>query len=596
MIKLGQIGVETLLTPHRMSANPTSTPNSTDEAHVVQNFSALFPSGVNATANTAAVPPITNGEDPVFNDILAEAAKNRNALAIEQLSGIVQENREDTTQLLRAVAAISANNADNKNLLDKLLDTISNLASEVIALKGAVVEKSLPIPEPISAPVAPAAAPPAPLFINAGVPDSVLRDRNPVTLESTPLRIRSGPVITKIVKVNTIPKFIRIGRSQRPVEVTSHDCKSITSMKLPKPKKGDNASLSEYLLQADFVRYIMFSADNSWSRAAIRQMTVDLPEYFHSFVNAYLVNVEVNWDDFITKFYEQFFDVNEITAQTDELNAAKQLKNQRVQDFANFVKTKAARANMTDTKQLGRIFYKGLLPELHQMAKETVPAEGFTLPEAIEYGVSAERSYEQLQCVLGNDPASKKRKNTDTRVTSVQPEQKHNNGGRNKKSGGSNKPPSQQKQTKGGSAPEGTPTGILYLVKDANGKPRLHPAMRQYRLDHKPPLCLRCGRPNHESINCKVVITNTDQKKVKYVTDDYVIPIPFDVVAAVHVSNDCLTKIKIRQRLTREMVEENCLVDTGAFLNYIDPTGVRKYDLVLEVVRVAHLILGLGWA
>jgi len=169
-----------------------------------------------------------------------------------------------------------------------------------------------------------------------------------------------------VTKAFQVPLFIEKGRLQRPVEVTEQDKKSVMKMKIVKPKKGDNSSLNEYLLMIDFMRHIQFSQGDVWARTAIRNMTADLPLYFKGFVNSYLQELTVYWDEFITKFYDQFFDPNELTAQTDLLNGAKQEKDQKVQEFANYIKSTAVRANITDTKQLGQILYKGLLTELHR--------------------------------------------------------------------------------------------------------------------------------------------------------------------------------------------------------------------------------------
>ena len=176
---------------------------------------------------------------------------------------------------------------------------------------------------------------------------------------------------------------------------------------------------------------------------------------------------------------------------------AVQQQNQRVHQFVTWVKNTASRAGITDSKMLGRVIYKGVLPELLKAAKGSIPENGFTLEGAITWALYAERTLDSIVYAMENRTGtanSKKRKHTDTVESSIiapisaqpvkklQPPQKSKGGAKNNKASKNNS----EKR-----APQGTPTGILYLIKDKDGKNALHPKIKEYRTAKN--LCLKCG-------------------------------------------------------------------------------------------------------
>ena len=84
-------------------------------------------------------------------------------------------------------------------------------------------------------------------------------------------------------------------------------------------------------------------------------------------INAYLQQTVVYWDKFISEFYKQFCDPTSQPRAADRLNEACQQKNHKVHQFITWVKNTAVCAGITDSKQLGSLIYKGVLPEIVQL-------------------------------------------------------------------------------------------------------------------------------------------------------------------------------------------------------------------------------------
>ena len=157
-------------------------------------------------------------------------------------------------------------------------------------------------------------------------------------------------------------------------------------------------------------------------RIVIRCLTPDLDHIYCPMVTADLSQPLVFWDEFISEFYCQFCDPTSQPKEVDKLMKAVQQQNQRVHQFVTWVKNTASLAGITDSKMLGRVIYKGVLPELLKATKGSIPENGFTLEGTITWALDAERTLDLIVYVMENRTGtanSKKRKHTDTVESSI---------------------------------------------------------------------------------------------------------------------------------------------------------------------------------
>ena len=155
-----------------------------------------------------------------------------------------------------------------------------------------------------------------------------------------------------------------------------------------RPTRKDSSTIIEYLLTIDQQHAILHAGCGAYmERLAIRQFTTELDKTFQTMVSNYLSEPIVYWDEFVAKFWEDNNNPNEKARETDKLNKASQLPRQRVSTFITHVKTTAAKAGISNTKQLGRIVLRGLLPKLILAAKTSVPNEGLKNGNGVEVGM-----------------------------------------------------------------------------------------------------------------------------------------------------------------------------------------------------------------
>ena len=324
-----------------------------------------------------------------------------------------------------------------------------------------------------------------------------------------------------------LPAFISKTRANFPPITDESDRKVVRDTTIPSLKKNNNASLQEFLIAVDFYR-LRYKPATEWDRPAIREIAAPLSDNFKPFVLQYLDRTDVTWDDFIIRFYDTFYDGNERAKENEALHGAKQAKTQKVIDYATWVKNKATRAHVEDQRTLGNIFFRGLLPEIIEAGKHNIPQEGFTLDQAVEFAVGAERTLNSIKTALdirSGGQKSKKEPAKHTIAALPAPEYSSStssNKNKKKKKKKAKMEAEDKKPYVNEVKPDGTPNGILYLIND-NGKSKLHPIVKNYRLTHTPPLCLRCGKPGHIAKDCQEPSRRITAKYTKVVPADFVI-------------------------------------------------------------------------
>ena len=302
--------------------------------------------------------------------------------------------------------------------------------------------------------------------------------------------------------------------------------------------------------------------------------TSELDGYFKPAVKAYLSHSVINWNEFISEFWRQFRDTTSQSKATDRLMQATQQKNQRVHQFITWVKNTASKAGVIDTKVLGRLVYKGVLPEIIKASKTTIPEGGLTLEEASAWALDAEKAVDQVSYSLNsrsgdNNNNKNKRKTDDDNnlvATITEPSFKKNT----PPSKDHNKKPRVENTRK----PMGTPTGILYLITNLKGGSSLHPNIKKYRETKN--LCLRCGAGTHAADDCKVNLKNTDKSLIRRVAEDFEIKVPLNIIKS-EVKNNRMVLVELYNRATQDYSKHRCLIDTGAFRNYLD------YDIAVKL-------------
>lgn len=328
-----------------------------------------------------------------------------------------------------------------------------------------------------------------------------------------------------------------MARSQRPPVIEKFDRERILKSDFPKLKK-DNLSLTEFVTAIDFRRWALYSEGPAWDRQAILEILSKIPDTYKAFINTYLTGTVV-WDDFLAQFHCQFYDVNILSKEVDTLNKAKQGESQRVNSFAHYVKSQSVRANITDDKQLGRIFYNGLLKEIYSAARGTVPADGFTFDAAVAYAVEAERVLDSIKYATKHKGNNSHKNNNNNLVSSVSMKHTKPNARENIKQHNFAK---KAKLVR----PAGTPTGTLYLVRINSKKQVLHSSVQNHRLNHNPVLCTKCGHSGHVPADCTTNLNNTDPAFIEEVAEDFIIPTKVNItLAAANIDRGRLTSIKI---------------------------------------------------
>ena len=175
-----------------------------------------------------------------------------------------------------------------------------------------------------------------------------------------------------------VPGFITCARVQHKDSYSPEERKAISKLKTPKINKDDTSTLVDFLTSVDWHKHALYNDD----RLAIQLFTSELDGYFKPAVKAYLSHSVINWNEFISEFWRQFRNTTSQSKATDRLMQATQQKNQRVHQFITWVKNTASKAGVIDTKVLGRLVYKGVLPEFINASKTTIPEGGLTLEEA----------------------------------------------------------------------------------------------------------------------------------------------------------------------------------------------------------------------
>ena len=203
-----------------------------------------------------------------------------------------------------------------------------------------------------------------PIIAVPALPETIVETVAPMpTAES----IKSGDIVVAQRTTARLPAptfILRERLTNRPKMINSDDRKAAKNTGLPILKKNNNGSLIAWMITADFIRYAGYEPNPGWEPMVIRLMCNSVPEHFKPFINGYLQLQGAQWDDFLGHFYNAFFDANQLSSEQEALNKARQQSNQRVNDFAIYVKSKATNANVVEPRQLGRIFWLGLLPEV----------------------------------------------------------------------------------------------------------------------------------------------------------------------------------------------------------------------------------------
>ena len=380
-------------------------------------------------------------------------------------------------------------------------------------------------------------------------------------------------------------------------------------------------------MSVDFWRDVIQPKDKQWNRWCISTVSDNLPKEFKGFCKSFLDQYATcDWDQFLITFWNTFWNVNEQAKEFELLEKAKMLPKQSVNKYVQYFRSKAAGANVTDSKQLGRYFWKGLHKDLILSGQhQDIPHDGFHLNEAIAYAENAERSKMMLDIATGvaqsggnvkssNDHGGKRKM-----VNSVlEPanRQANNNGNKNFNKKHKNSHSKSNNKPKFVD-PKGTPTGILYVYCDVTGRLYVHSSVSDYRRTHG--LCAYCGSNKHSS-NCPGPQGRVNPDKMKEVGELDRVPgssvnsvsVPFRVNAVDNGSNR-LVDCDIYIQKCDPPVKVKCLPDSGAFLSYVNgktvtrhklqtrshprpyhPIGADGKDLPL-VTEQALLRIGFGW-
>lgn len=339
----------------------------------------------------------------------------------QQLAEAVENIKDDVLLLYQSVDKLTAATDQQSTHIQSLQSTILQLSTQITEL---VKAKTVQQPSPVVTSTVP--RPDQLVFLNRSIPDTPVVRLAGITIADDDNSVAGGSgdqddrPISNLESGRSwiLPGFIIRGHAQHPTTVNDYDRKAAQKLKPPRLLKDDSNSLQEYLTSIDLYKQMLYTD----VRIAIRTFTIDLDKFYRPMVTAYLSQPLVFWDEFISEFYRQFRDPTSQPKEVDKLHKAVQHQNQRVHQFVTWVKNTASKAGITDSRMLGRIIYKGLLPELLSAAKGSIPENGFTLDGAISWALDAERTLDSIVYAMENRTGtsnSKKRKHTETVEPSI---------------------------------------------------------------------------------------------------------------------------------------------------------------------------------
>lgn len=218
----------------------------------------------------------------------------------------------------------------------------------------------------------------------------------------------------------------------------------------------------------------------------IQALATKLESPHREHVEAYLRNDDIDWDQFLTSFYNTYFDPQGKGSSMRQLTAIRQREGQTISEYQVYFKKLIAQSGIDPTTEyVARVFYDSLLPQIVKYC-EPFPT-GCNLADVINI---AAKGYDKLESV---NSAFERRKRPKAHSDPLDHEytQKKVKVATMTKSD-SNKPSCKPKIP---GQPYGTPEGYLDLVNGA-----LSEKIVEYR--RKNGWCVRCGKDDHTKEAC----------------------------------------------------------------------------------------------
>jgi len=225
-----------------------------------------------------------------------------------------------------------------------------------------------------------------PLIFGGNEDASATSDEEYLTPDASDTLVRDDMRDDTIPSLDTL--FDKIRAVEKPLGPS--DVKEIRKWEMPDLVKGNNLSLRGWVSRAYSKRRGYANTPVSlW----ISHISAKLSSEYSNFVDSYNVEfgIDASYETFLHRLWNQFYDVNEIQRELNNLETVHQGDKQSVREYCDAVRNIAVRAEVVDTLQVGRHFWKGLRTSIKSAVKTSMPSVGYTFEKAVRAAEEAER-------------------------------------------------------------------------------------------------------------------------------------------------------------------------------------------------------------